>query len=109
MSSTKAEYVALSESSKTIIWFRSILQELGIEQQATKCFEDNLDAIKWATQKSDKEFSKQRHVDTRYHFVKQLVDNKTVLLVKESGSYTTGRFLNKAAVTNGIPKCPACD
>jgi hypothetical protein len=49
-SSTEAEFVAACDTAKGILFFRSILQDVGIEQrEATILFEDNQGALMMAS------------------------------------------------------------
>jgi hypothetical protein len=47
LSKCKAEYMALSESVKEVIWLRMLLEELGLSQDSSfKIMEDNQKSIK---------------------------------------------------------------
>jgi len=70
LSSTEAEYVALSEACKVIIWLRNELNELGIKQRATAVFEDNAGVFKWSSGETCQDFRRSKHVDLRYHHVR---------------------------------------
>lgn len=66
LSSSEAEYIALSECAKEVKWIRSLLGELDLLQDGpTVVLEDNTGAIKWGLS--------EKHVDLRYHFVKDMV------------------------------------
>ena len=80
LSSTEAEYVALSEECKVIAWLRRLLDELGLQQEATEVFQDNTGAMRWAEPHSAKEFSRSRHVDARYHYSPEHVEANNVRL-----------------------------
>lgn len=58
MRSTESEYIALSDVTKHIVWLRSVLNEIGIEQNPTKVFEENNGALNWAYVTSGKVFAK---------------------------------------------------
>lgn len=73
-SSTEAEYVALSEGCRTIIWMKQLLRELGYSSTAfdnvvTYC--DNEAAVAIAENNSTPKRTK--HIDIRFHWIKEQV------------------------------------
>lgn len=48
LSSTEAEYIALSEPSSKMSWFRQVLNRLEVSQAPTEVYRDSVRAIKWA-------------------------------------------------------------
>lgn len=65
LSSCEAEYIALSETTKQVIWIRNLLQELTLLREGpTTLYEGNTSAIKWA--RSER---LPKHVDLRHHYV----------------------------------------
>ena len=79
LSSTEAEYVALSEATKEILYLKGLLEELGLDAltETTLCVH-NRGAICLA---SDPVFhSRTKHIDIRYHFVRDVVRNGSVVL-----------------------------
>ena len=77
LSLTKAEYVALSESSCEIMWLRHLYGELGyIQKQPTLLLGDNDGSIAMA---QNPQFHKQsKHVNIRWHWVGDLVQDGLV-------------------------------
>ena len=74
LSSSEAEFISLADSLREIKWLRNFLLELGLqEKKPTVVFEYNSGAIKWGL--SD---NRAKHIDIRYHFVKDLVDEKLI-------------------------------
>jgi hypothetical protein len=72
LSSTAAEYMALSDASREVLVLRSFLSALSAPQDlSTILFEDNMAAITIA--EGEGQPQRTRHVDIRYHFVKELV------------------------------------
>lgn len=71
MSTSEAEFIAISDGMKEAKWMIGLLEELECSSlKPVPVFEDNTGAIKWST--SDK---RAKHVDLRYHFVKKLVED----------------------------------
>lgn len=78
LSSTEAEYMALSEALQEAIWLKVFLCELGemSQDEAVTIFEDNQGAIALA---KNPEFHKRtKHIDIRYHFVREKVEDGQV-------------------------------
>ena len=72
LSSTEAEYLALFEASKTIMWLRQFLSELGYPPSTpTIIYEDNKSAINIIQNGNDK--GRTKHMDIRYHYIRELV------------------------------------
>ena len=46
LSRTEAEYVALSEATKTIVYLRRVLNKLGVHQRPTELLDDNAGVLK---------------------------------------------------------------
>lgn len=79
LSSTEAELVALCEASKEAIWLRRLLFDLGeVQQQSTIIFEDNQSCIKQL--QSEKFSNRTKHVDTKFHFIKDLNDKELTFI-----------------------------
>lgn len=95
LSSTEAEFIALSESSKTIVWLRKVLTEFGITQKATIVHQDNVGSIYWATGNTASEFAKRKHVDIRYHYVVEKVKYGEITLTKTPTEEMQSDFLTK--------------
>ena len=68
-STTEAEYVAASSTTKDIIWFRRLLSNLGFHQTApTPLFSDNQSAIRLV---HNPEYHRRtKHIDIVYHFIR---------------------------------------
>ena len=80
MSSTEAEFIAAAEAGKYILYLRSILQEIGLEQQhATILFEDNQGALLMAN--AQRPTKRTRHMEIK-HFALQDWVLKDLLTLK---------------------------
>jgi hypothetical protein len=79
LSSAEAEYMALSDCVKEVLWMRMLLKDIGSEQlEATTIQEDNQGAI--ALAKNVGYQARTKHIDIRYHFVREQVVAGTVHL-----------------------------
>lgn len=79
LSSAEAEYIALSEASKEVIWTTRIARHFGIELQAPiSMYTDSQSAMAMIT---NQKFShRTKHIDTKYHFVKDIISKKIIEL-----------------------------
>ena len=78
-SSTAAEYIAAHSAAKEIQWARSLLDELGYKQQEpTVLFEDNKSTITMVN--NDSHSQKTKHIDIRYHYIREAVQRKQLVM-----------------------------
>jgi len=77
LSSTEAEYIALSAAAQEAIWLLQVLREFRfLITSPVVLYEDNQSTIKLVENPVFHKRSK--HVDIKYHFVRELVENKTL-------------------------------
>jgi hypothetical protein len=84
LSSTEAEYVAVTAAARFTIWARAFLEEMGFSQESpTTIFEDNKGCIDIST--STKSHPAVKHIDVRHHFIRERIqDIKDLKLEKVS-------------------------
>ncbi|GJV16908.1 copia protein [Tanacetum coccineum] len=78
ISSTKAEYIALSGCCAQILWMRSQLTDYGFQFNKIPLYYDNKSAIALCC--NNVQHSRAKHIDVRYHFIKEQVENGIVEL-----------------------------
>ena len=79
LSTAEAEYVALAGAVQEATWMRQLLKDLHHKQtKPTVLCEDNQSAI--AIAQNPQSHSKTKHIDIRYHFVREKIADKTVEL-----------------------------
>jgi hypothetical protein len=71
LSSTKAEYMSLSDTSRQLVWVRNLFSELSIELAPIPLFGDNQGSIFIASNPVQEKHSK--HIDLRYHYIRDVV------------------------------------
>ncbi|CAG7724410.1 unnamed protein product, partial [Allacma fusca] len=77
LSSTEAEYIAVSSGARESVWLRSLIEELGYPQtQPTRILVDNQSAIKLV--KNPEMHSRTKHIQVRYHYIRELVEDEQV-------------------------------
>ena len=79
LSMTEAEYIALTEGTKQLVWLRRYLTDLGFDQsQPTSICSDNLRAI---TLSHDASYhARTKHINDAYHFIRERVASNEVAL-----------------------------
>ena len=79
LSTAEAEYVALSSAAQEAIWLRRLLAELWLKEiNPTVIREDNQGAI--AIANNPVSHARTKHIDIKYHFIRDAVINKTIVL-----------------------------
>ncbi|KAE9296544.1 hypothetical protein PF008_g23972 [Phytophthora fragariae] len=79
LSSIEAEYTAMSDCVKECAWMRRLLKDSGDEQVgATVIYEDNQGAM--ALAKNVGYQGRTKHIDIRYHFIREKVVSNEVEL-----------------------------
>jgi hypothetical protein len=76
LSSTEAEYMALSNCSRQVVWMHTLMGELGYTLTAIPICGDNQGSIFIASNPVTEKRSK--HIDIRYHYVREVVNRGLV-------------------------------
>lgn len=77
LSSTEAEYIALAETCQEVIWLQKLLKDFEINIfEPTIVNVDNQSCMKLADRQ--KFSNKTKHVDTKYHFIRDLKEKNTI-------------------------------
>nr|GEY19692.1 retrovirus-related Pol polyprotein from transposon TNT 1-94 [Tanacetum cinerariifolium] len=78
ISSTEAEYIALSSCCAQILWMHSQLTDYGFQFNKIHMYYDNKSAI--ALSCNNVQHSRAKHTNVPYHFIKEQVENRFVEL-----------------------------
>ena len=78
LSTAEAEYIATTSCCAQLLWMKKLLHDYGITQDTMCVFCDNTCAINLS--KNPVQHSKSKHIEIRYHFIRDLVEEKTVYL-----------------------------
>ena len=93
LSSTEAEYMSLSDTSRQLLWIKSLMSELGIDLSPIPLFGDNQGSIFLASNPVQEKCIK--HIDLRYHFICNVVQNKQVELFFIEGASNPADLFTK--------------
>jgi phosphoribosyl-AMP cyclohydrolase len=80
LSTTKVEYVATTHASKEAVWLQIFCSGIGLVKQAIRIDCDNHSVI--FSVKNPTYNSKKKHIDIQYHFVRDMVEENKILLMK---------------------------
>ena len=102
-STTEAEYVAASEACKEAIWLGRLVTDLGIKEQVPMLHCDSQSAIQLA--RNPVYHSKTKHVDVKYHFIREMLEEKQIQLVKVHTTENPADLLTKGLPAESFAHC----
>ncbi|GJX70866.1 hypothetical protein Tco_0308037 [Tanacetum coccineum] len=76
ISTTEAEYIAMSGCCAQILWMRSQLKDYGLKYNKIPLYCDNKSAIGLCC--NNVQHSRSKHIDIRHHFIREQVENRVV-------------------------------
>ena len=84
LNTMEAEYITAGAATQEAIWLLRVLREIVgcVFSNSLTMYEDNQACIYLSRNPGD--FAKSKHIDTRYHFVREQVEQKTIILEKIS-------------------------
>ncbi|KAI3791043.1 hypothetical protein L2E82_04591 [Cichorium intybus] len=103
ISTTEAEYMAIVEAAKELIWLKNFLSELGMQQEDCVLHCDNQSAVHLA--KNPVFHSRTKHIQMRYHFIRELINDGTLNLKKILGTKNLADMFTKVVTTEKLKFC----
>ena len=95
LSSSEAEFVAASQAGQEVLYLRALLKGFAYLQHGpTEIWEDNASCILMSENPTNRERS--RHVDVRVHFLRDMVRDGSVKLIKCAGTQNVADALTKS-------------
>ncbi|GJU01029.1 retrovirus-related pol polyprotein from transposon TNT 1-94 [Tanacetum coccineum] len=94
ISSTEAEYIALSGCCAQILWMRSQLTDYGLGFNKIPMYCDNKSTIALCC--NNVQHSRSKYIDIRFHFIKEQVENGVVELYFVNTEYQLADIFTKA-------------
>ncbi|GJY84314.1 retrotransposon protein, putative, ty1-copia subclass, partial [Tanacetum coccineum] len=94
ISSTEAEYIALSDCCAQILWMRSRLTDYGFGFNKIPMYCDNKSAIALCC--NNVQHSRSRHINIKFHFIKEHVENGVIELYFVNTEYQLADIFTKA-------------
>jgi hypothetical protein len=103
LSTTEAEYVAVTEAGKEMVWLQGFLDELGRKNEKGILHSDSQSAIFLA--KNPAYHSRTKHIQLRYHFIRSLLESEQLLLEKIRGTENLADMLTKGVTIEKLKLC----
>jgi hypothetical protein len=103
LSTIEIENMATTHASKEVVWLQRLCSSIGLVQQAVRIDCDSQSAIFMA--KNPTYHSKTKHIDIQYHFVRDMVEEKKVLLMKVDTLKNVADSLTKSVSTENFSWC----
>ncbi len=98
LSTTEAEYIALTAASQEAIWIRSLLREWGLTMNMpTTIWSDNTGAIQITY--SPTNHRRTKHIDIKFHYIRNLVKSNKIVVDKIHTSEMLADVLTKNVST----------
>eukprot|EP00253_Pinus_taeda_P011935 PITA_11935 len=103
LSTTEAEYKAATHASKEAVWLQRLCSSMGLVQGAIRIDCDSQSAIFLA--KNPAYHSQTKYIDVQYHFVRDMIEDKKVLLVKVDTLKNTADAMTKSVSYENFSWC----
>jgi len=101
LSTAEAEYVATTHAAKEALWLRRLIHELfPWLKRPTPLYCDNQSALKLI--QDDNYHARTKHIDIRYHFIRQVAHNGALVL-----TYCPSKDMTADTLTKALPKWKA--
>lgn len=94
LSTTEAEFIAMTEASKELLWMKKFLGELGFVQKIYVLFCDKQSAIHLS--KNSTFHSRSKHIDIKYHWIRDVLDAKLLEVQKVHTNENGADMMTKA-------------
>ena len=103
LSTTEAEYMALTEAAKERIWLKIFCSELGFKSEIFKLTCDSHNAICLA--KNPVHHDRTKHFEDKVHFIRDKVEDGSAKVQKIHTSLNPADMLTKSLPRNSFERC----
>ena len=103
LSTTEAEYMASTHASKEAVWLQRLFSSMGLVQGVIRIYCDNQSEIFLA--KNPAYHSNTKHIDVQYYFVRDMIEDKKMLLVKVDTLNNIVDALTKSVSSDNFSWC----
>ena len=99
----ETKFIAITEACKELLWLKKFLQELGFRQDNYSLFVDSQSAIHLG--KNPTFHSRSKHIDVRYHWIRDALDAKLLELEKVDTDDNGANMMTKALPRGKFEVC----
>ncbi|PHT25028.1 hypothetical protein CQW23_35320 [Capsicum baccatum] len=103
LSTTEAEYMAITEAFKEAIWLKGVFGELSKDLQITMVFCDSQSAI--FLMKDQMFHERTKHIDVRYNFVHEISSCGDIVLSKITSHDNSANMMTKTQLSGNFENC----
>jgi hypothetical protein len=103
LSTTEVEYMEATREIKEVVWLQILCLGIGLVQQVVKLECNSQSEI--FLEKNPNYHSKTKHIDVQYHFVRDMVEYKKVLLDKVDTLKNVADLLTKSMSSEKFSWC----
>ncbi|KAG8496506.1 hypothetical protein CXB51_009106 [Gossypium anomalum] len=103
LSTTEAEYMAITEACKEAIWLKGLFSELNEDLQISTVFCDSQSAI--FLTKDQMFHERTKHIDVRYHFVRDIIARGDIVVSKISTHENPADMMTKSLPITKFEHC----
>ena len=103
LSTTEAEFIALTEAVKEAIWLKGIIKEFEIDQDMIVVYCDSQSAIHLVKHQMFHERTK--HIDVKYYFIRDILEKGEIKVAKISTLDNPADALTKALPSEKFEYC----
>ena len=98
LSTTKAKYMAATQACKEVVWVKRLLKELGHKQEKITLFCDSQSVLHIA--RNPAFHSKTKWIGVQYHFVREVVEDRSIDMLKIHTKENLADVMTKPINTN---------
>ena len=103
LSTMEAEYMAVVEAGKEVLWMKDFIGELGIRQGEYRLYCDSQSAIHLA--KNAAYHSRTKHIQCKYHRIRKRVEEREFVLTKIHTAENGSDMLTKVLIPDKLDAC----
>ena len=92
--------MAATEAFKEVVWLRGLTREFGLNSEDITVYCDNQSVLHWI--KNPMLHVRSKHIDIKYHFIRELVSQKKVLAKKVSIEENPADMLTKRSLLSSL-------
>ena len=103
LSTTEAEYIVATEGMKEVIWLRSLVSELGLQQDVLVIFCDSQSVVHLT--RNSKYHSRTKYIEIKHHFIRDMVDTGDIIIEKIHTAENPANMLTKPLPSAKFDHC----
>ena len=103
LSTTKAEYMAVTEAIKEALWLKGLFGEFNLHQGVTVIYYDSQSAIHLT--KDQMYHERTKHIKIKYHFIRDIIGEGKVLVRKINTKENPADMFTKSLPVYKFKQC----